>query len=112
MEYSDGDREDLNEEEFGYAKELCFQMELDAEDEIDDMSVTSDNDEDKSKRPSTKVTKLPIELFSSYRRALTPLYIPLPLFRKNVSVARRKNTKMERRDLTMTRTSPIVLHPR
>jgi hypothetical protein len=24
IEYSDGDREDLNEEEYGYAKELCF----------------------------------------------------------------------------------------
>ena len=84
VEYSEGDREDLNEEEFVYAKELCFQMELDAEDEIDDMSVTSDNDEDHSNLPSTKVTKLPSELFSSHRRALTPLYIPLPLFRKNV----------------------------
>ena len=109
VEYSDGDREDLNEEEFVYAKELCFQMELDAEDEIDDMSVTSDNDEDNSKLPSTKVTKLPSELFSSHRQALTPLYIPLPLFRKNVSVARRKKTNMKRRDLTMTRTSRIVL---
>ena len=41
VEYTDGDREDLNEEEFGYAKELCFQMELDAEDEKDNNAVTS-----------------------------------------------------------------------
>ena len=73
VQYSDGDREDLNEEEFGYARELCFQMELDAEDEIDDMAVTSDNDEDESYRPSPKVTKLPSELFCSKRRVITPL---------------------------------------
>jgi hypothetical protein len=32
VQYSDGDREDLNEDEFGYAQELCYQMDLDAED--------------------------------------------------------------------------------
>jgi hypothetical protein len=108
VEYCDGDREDLNEEEFLYAKELCFQMELDAEDDVDDISVASDNDEDNSQLPSTKVTKLPSELFPSHRGGLTPLYIHLPLFRKCVSVAGRKKL----RDRTMTKTSLIVHHLR
>ena len=109
MEYTDGDREDLNEEEFGYAKELCFQMELDAEDEKDNNAVTSGSEEDESYRPSPKVTKLPSVLFCSNRRVTTPLPKCLPIFRKNVSVARRKKINMKRRDLTMTRTSRIVL---
>jgi hypothetical protein len=48
-------------------------MQLDAEDDIDDMAVTSDNDEDESYRPSPKVTKLPSYLFCSNRSVMTPL---------------------------------------
>jgi hypothetical protein len=87
VEYTDGDREDLNEEEFGYAKELCFQMELDAEDEKDNNAVTSSSEEDESYRPSPKVTKLPSVLFCSNRRVMTPLSICLLIFRKSVSDA-------------------------
>ena len=84
VEYTDGDREDLNEEEFGYAKELCFQMELDAEDEKDNNAVTSSSEEDESYRPSPKVTKLPSVLFCSNRRVMTHLSICLLIFRKSV----------------------------
>jgi hypothetical protein len=52
VQYTDGDKEDLNEEEYGYAHELCFQMELDAADELD---VDSATDEEESYRPSPKV---------------------------------------------------------
>ncbi len=34
MEYTDGDREDLNESEVGYAMELAYQIELDEEGEL------------------------------------------------------------------------------
>ncbi len=56
---SDGDTEDLNESEFGFARELCIQMELDAEDAAEDGAVTSGTDEDESYRPSPKVFKMP-----------------------------------------------------
>jgi hypothetical protein len=36
VKYSDDDTEDLNEDEFGFARELCIKMELDAEDEDED----------------------------------------------------------------------------
>jgi hypothetical protein len=52
VQYTDGDKEDLNEEEYGYAHELCFQMELDAADEVD---VDSATDEEESYRQSSKV---------------------------------------------------------
>jgi hypothetical protein len=35
VEYMDGDREDLNESEVGYAMELAYQIELDEEDELE-----------------------------------------------------------------------------
>jgi hypothetical protein len=41
MQYTDGDKEDLNEEEFGFAREPCIQIELDAEDAEDDVAVAS-----------------------------------------------------------------------
>jgi hypothetical protein len=52
VQYTDGDKEDLNGKEYGYAHELCFQMELDAADELD---VDSTTDEEESYRPSPKV---------------------------------------------------------
>ncbi len=59
VKYTDGDTEDLNESEFGFARELCIQMELDAEDAVEDEAVTSGTDEDESYRPSPKVFKMP-----------------------------------------------------
>ena len=59
VKYSDGDTEDLNEDEFGYARELRFQIDLDGEDEIDERAVTSGTDEDESYRPSPKVMVMP-----------------------------------------------------
>ena len=59
VEYTDGDREDLNADEFGYAQELCYQMDLDAEDEKDETAVSFGTDEDESYRPSPKVMKMP-----------------------------------------------------
>ncbi len=56
VQYTDGDKEDLNEEEFCFARELCIQIELDAEDAEDDVAVASGTDEDESYRPSPKVT--------------------------------------------------------
>jgi hypothetical protein len=55
VKYTDGDTEDFNESEFGFARELCIQMDLDAEDAIDDEAITSGTDEDESYRPSPKV---------------------------------------------------------
>ncbi len=52
VQYTDGVKEDLNEEEYGYVHELCFQMELDAADEVD---VDSASDGEESYRPSPKV---------------------------------------------------------
>jgi len=52
VQYTDGDKEDLNEEEYGFAHELCVQMDLDATDDIDDESAT---DEEESYRPSPQV---------------------------------------------------------
>ena len=72
VQYSDGDREDLNEDEFGYGQELYFQMELDAEDEIEEKAVASGTDEDESYRPSPKVMKMPRIPFCSNRRVMTP----------------------------------------
>ena len=45
-------QEDLNEEEFGFARELSPQIELDAE---EDAALESGTDEDESYRPSPKV---------------------------------------------------------
>ncbi len=45
VKYTDGDREDLNEEELGFACELCLQIELDAEDNV---ALESGTDEDES----------------------------------------------------------------
>ena len=59
VKYTDGDREDLNESEFGFARELCIQMELDAEDAVEDEAVSSGTDEDESYRPSPKVCNMP-----------------------------------------------------
>jgi hypothetical protein len=58
VKYTDGDTEDLNESEFGFARELCIQMELDAEDAVEDEAVSSGTDEDESYRPSPKVLKI------------------------------------------------------
>jgi hypothetical protein len=55
-QYTDGDKEDLNDEEYGFAHELCLQMGLDATDELD---VDSATDEEESYRPSPQV-KLPL----------------------------------------------------
>jgi hypothetical protein len=63
VKYSDGDTEDLNEDEFGFARELRFQMDLDAEDERDERAVTSGTDEDESYRPSPKVMIMPSKPF-------------------------------------------------
>jgi hypothetical protein len=52
VQYTDGDKEDLNEEEYGFAHELCVQMDLDATDELD---VDSATDEEESYRPSPQV---------------------------------------------------------
>jgi hypothetical protein len=52
VQYTDGDKEDLNEEEYSYAHELRFQIDLDMEDERD---ANSASDEQDSYRPSSKV---------------------------------------------------------
>jgi hypothetical protein len=53
VQYTDGDKKDLDEAEFGFARdELCLQIELDAE---DDVAVESGTDENESYRPSPKV---------------------------------------------------------
>ena len=59
VKYSDGDTEDLNEDEFGFARELRFQIDMDVEDERDERAVTSGTDEDESYRPSPKVMVMP-----------------------------------------------------
>ncbi len=59
VKYTDGDTEDFNELEFGFARELCIQMDLDAEDAVEDEAVTSGTDEDESYRPSPKVCNMP-----------------------------------------------------
>jgi hypothetical protein len=63
VKYTDGDTEDLNESEFGFARELCIQMELDAEDDVEDEAVSSGTDEDESYRPSPKVCNMPYSSF-------------------------------------------------
>jgi hypothetical protein len=52
VQYSDGDRKDLNEDELSSACELSLQIQLDME---DDEVVHSGTDEDESYRPSPKV---------------------------------------------------------
>ncbi len=52
VQYTDGDKEDLNEEEYGYAHELCVQMDIDA---VDEFQVDSATDEEESYLPSPKV---------------------------------------------------------
>jgi hypothetical protein len=58
VEYTDGDREDLNESEMEYAMELAFQIELDEEDELElakekdkELGVTSSEDEESYRPP-------------------------------------------------------------
>ena len=58
VEYTDGDREDLNASEVEYAMELAFQIELDEEDELEmekdkakHLGVTSSEDEESYRPP-------------------------------------------------------------
>jgi hypothetical protein len=58
VEYTDGDREDLNESEVGYAMELAYQIELDEEDELEmvrekdkHLGVLSSEDEESYRPP-------------------------------------------------------------
>ncbi len=59
VKYTDSDTEDFNESEYGFARELCIQMDLDAEDDVEDEAVSSGTDEDESYRTSTKVCNMP-----------------------------------------------------
>ncbi len=51
VEYTDGDKEDFNEEEFEYGCELAFQIALDEEDDADASDVDTSDGEEESDRP-------------------------------------------------------------
>ena len=54
VQYTDGDREDLNESELEYSMELAFQIDLDAEDELDaeeELGAMSSEDEESYRPP-------------------------------------------------------------
>ncbi len=99
VKYSDGDTEDLNADEFGFARELCIQMELDAVDAEEEGAVTSDTGEDESYRPSPKVFKMPLVscccLFQP--NSIYPFLNCITNDRKSVLGDRTKVTKMNHR---------------